>query len=483
MDRGRCRQGSAPRNRPLWVPTRSDHAEGNSGYADTARRTRPWRGRRPLAGTATACAGPGSPCVWPCPSPHGPHGAPHGPDRDARTQGVGQCQSPSAATAQREPGARQHEQAPAATAAVVAGRARAKGTAGQHTRVRTQGRAALSRALDRGRHAARERPRRLPARWPPGDAMDRLREASKSLNHEAAPGMDGQPWATYGAQRAPTLRAWSDRRTRGASHAPPVERVSMPHAEGRQRPSGTPTLEDHIVQRATGAVRNALDAKAILGCSSGARPGRSPPQALDAVTVGREKRPSNGGLDADRRGLYDAIAHAWLAQCVEHRRGAQRVVRHRWPWRKAGVLEAGHGRQQEEGTPQGGSARRLLAPRSLHAVFALWAAQWRRLALGRWAQERRQRRGQGTPEPCDFLGLTPMGGTTTQGTCTVRRHTSAKRLRKKLQEVQHTLRVRMHWPIEKLGAWLKRVVAGHSRDDGVPRTMRRLRVFRERILR
>ncbi len=43
--------------------------------------------------------------------------------------------------------------------------------------------------------------------------------------------------------------------------------------------------------------------------------------------------------------------------------------------------------------------------------------------------------------------------------------------------------MRMHWPIEKLGAWLKRVVVGHYRYDGVPRNMGRLRVFRERVLR
>ena len=63
-----------------------------------ARRTRTWRGRRPLACTETSCAGLGRPCVWPCPSPQGPHGAPQGHDHDARTQGVGQFQSPSEAT-------------------------------------------------------------------------------------------------------------------------------------------------------------------------------------------------------------------------------------------------------------------------------------------------------------------------------------------------------------------------------------------------
>src|SRR5262249_17825539 len=101
----------------------------------------------------------------------------------------------------------------------------------------------------------------------------------------------------------------------------------------------------------------------------------------------------------------------------------------------------------------------------------------------RWASERRQRRGQGKPETFDFLGLTHMCSTTKRGKCTVRRCTIATRLRKKLQEVKQTLRERMHWPIEKLGAWLTRVVVGHYRYYGVPRTMGRLWVFRECILR
>jgi RNA-directed DNA polymerase len=427
-----------------------------------------------------------------------------------------------------------NQQAQVATAEVGEGRELAKGNAGQHNRVRTQCRAALSRALDRVRQAARDSTIRLTALWHHVYAIDRLREAYKSLNHDAAPGMDGQTWATYGEQLEPNLRELSDRLKRGAYQAPPVERVYIPKADGRQRPIGKPTLEDNIVQRATVEVLNAIYEKEFLGFSYGARPGRSPHQALDAVTVGIEKRNINWVLDADIRGFYEAIDHEWLAKFVAHRIGDQRVVRHIWKWLKAGVLEDGHWRPQEEGTPQGGSASPLLANLYLHDVFDLWAAQWRRrhargeviivrycddfmvgfqykddaeqflsdvrerfhrfhlelhpdktrlIAFGRWAQERRQRRGQGKPETFDFLGFTHMCGTTKQGKFTVRRHTIAKRLRKKLQEVKQTLRVRMHWPIEKLGAWLKSVVAGHYRYYGVPRNMSMLRVFRERILR
>jgi len=259
-----------------------------------------------------------------------------------------------------------NNQAQAATAEVVEGRELAKGNSGKQTRVRTQGRAALSRALDRVRQAAKDSAMRLTALWHHIHAIDRLREAYYSLNHDAAPGVDGQTWATYGEQLDTNLRELSDRLKRGAYQASPVERVYIPKADGRQRPIGKPTLEDKIVQRAPVEVLNAIYEEEFVGFSYGARPGRNPHHALDAVTVGREKRNINWVLDADIRGFYEAIDHAWLVKFVEHRIGDQRVVRHMRKWLKAGVLEDGQWRQQEEGTPQGGSASPLLANLYLH---------------------------------------------------------------------------------------------------------------------
>src|SRR5262245_66381132 len=66
-----------------------------------ARRSRTWRGRRPLAGTETLCAEPGRPCIWPDEPSPGPHGEPTGYDRDGRMQGVGQPHSIDEALEQR----------------------------------------------------------------------------------------------------------------------------------------------------------------------------------------------------------------------------------------------------------------------------------------------------------------------------------------------------------------------------------------------
>jgi RNA-directed DNA polymerase len=88
---------------------------------------------------------------------------------------------------------------------------------------------------------------------------------------------------------------------------------------------------------------------------------------------------------------------------------------------------------------------------------ALHPDKTRLMEFGRWASERRQRRGQGKPATFDCLGLTPICSKTRTGKLTVRRKTVAKRLCKTLQEVKQTLRERMHWPMRQLGAWLKSV--------------------------
>ena len=102
-----------------------------------------------------------------------------------------------------------------------------------------------------------------------------------------------------------TLRDLSDRLKRGGYHARPVARVYILKPDGRQRPIVIPTLEDKIVQRATVEVLNAVYEEEFRGFSYGFRPGRSPHDALDAVTVGIEKRNVNWVLDAAIRGFLD----------------------------------------------------------------------------------------------------------------------------------------------------------------------------------
>ncbi|MGB7990757.1 MAG: reverse transcriptase domain-containing protein [Candidatus Methylophosphatis roskildensis] len=130
-------------------------------------------------------------------------------------------------------------------------------------------------------------------------AGERLEAAYFALKRDAAAGVDGQTWKSYGQNLQANLLDLSDRLARGGYRPQPAKRVFIDKADGGKRPLGVPALEDKIVQRATAQVLNAIYEQDFLGFSYGFRPGKSAHNALDAVTVGVSARKVNWILDAD----------------------------------------------------------------------------------------------------------------------------------------------------------------------------------------
>jgi RNA-directed DNA polymerase len=197
---------------------------------------------------------------------------------------------------------------PAAEA--VEGRGLAKGNPPQQNAPRTQGRNGALSALERVRQvAAKDRKKRFTTLLHHIYDPERLRAAYFSLKHEAAAGVDGETWRHYGEGLENNLRELSERLRRGAYRAKPVRRVYIPKADGRQRPLGVTTLEDKLVQRATVEVLNAIYETDFLGFSYGFRPGRSPHNALDALSVGMLTKKVSWVLDLDIRGFLDPSSY------------------------------------------------------------------------------------------------------------------------------------------------------------------------------
>jgi len=415
------------------------------------------------------------------------------------------------------------------------GRPPTKGNAAQPARPRTQRRDdGLVAALERIRIAVeRDKKVKFTALYHHIYNVDHLREAYLRLRRDAAPGVDGQTWQHYGQDLEKNLQDLSARLQRGAYWATPVRRVYIPKADGRQRPLGIPALEDKIVQSVTAQIFSVIWEAEFLGFSYGFRPGRSPHNALDALTVGITRKRVNWVLDADIRGFYDNLSHEWLMKFVQHRIGDQRVLRLIQKWLKAGVLEEGSWTPSEEGAPQGGLISPVLANLYLHYAFDLWAHQWRKrnargeviltryaddfvvgfehraeaeqfqrdlterlgkfnlelhtdktrlIEFGRFAAANREKRGEGKPETFNFLGFTHICGKTRKGYFTVKRQTMRKRLRAKVQAVKIELKRRLHDPIPKQGEWLRSVVLGHFRYYGVPLNGPALSEFRHQVL-
>ena len=387
-------------------------------------------------------------------------------------------------------------------------------------------------ALDRVRQVAvRDKEARFTALLHHVD-VDRLRDAYRAINPNAAPGVDTVTWAAYGQDLEDNLRGLHERLHAGRYRARPTRRVYIPKADGRLRPLGIAALEDKILQRAVVEVLNAVYEADFRGFSYGFRPGRGPHDALDALAAGIYKKRVNWVLDADIRDFFGQLDRAWLRKFLEHRIADKRVLRLIDKWLAAGVVEDGVWYQTMQGSAQGASVSPLLANVYLHYVFDLWADWWRRrrahgdviivrfaddftvgfehqadaerfqaelrdrfakfglelhpdktrlIEFGRYAAERRHRRGLGKPETFEFLGFTHVCGKTKAGRFWLRRITISKRMRAKLREVNEQLKARRHQPIPEQGQWLGSVLRGYYAYYAVPGNIRAVRSFRREV--
>jgi group II intron reverse transcriptase/maturase len=255
---------------------------------------------------------------------------------------------------------------------------------------------------------------------------------------------------------------------------------------------------------------------------------------LDALATGITRKKVNWVLDADIRDFFTSLDQSWLQKFLEHRIADERVLRLIRKWVKAGVIEEGTWSETVVGTPQGASASPLLANVYLHYVLDRWVRQWRRrnargdviitrfaddfvagfehkddaqrfladlrerfakfglelhpdktrlIEFGRFASERRAKRGVGKPETFDFLGFTHMCGKSRAGRFMLKRITISKRMRAKLAEVKDQLKRRRHQPIPEQGQWLASVVRGHLAYYAVPGNSHAIKSFRDQVTR
>jgi RNA-directed DNA polymerase len=413
-------------------------------------------------------------------------------------------------------------------------RAETKGNVGQQSTCRTQSRESVSQALERIRKVARERKKERFTALFHHISVELLGDAFYQLKEDAAPGVDRLTWNDYEVKLEDNLEDLHDRVQRGAYRALPSRRVYIPKPDGRQRPLAVAALEDKIVQRAVVTLLNAIYEEDFLGISYGFRPGRGTHDALDALCVGIDSKKVSFILDADIRSFFDEIDQQWLIRFLEHRIGDRRIIRLIQKWLKAGVLEDGVVSVSGRGTGQGSVISPLLANIYLHYALDLWAVRWRRrmatgdmiivryaddfivgfqhhidarffleqmrerlgrfalslhpektrlIEFGRFAAERRERRGLGKPETFNFLGFTFICGKTRAGRFQIKRKTRADRMRAKLKMVQEEMRRRMHQPISDQGKWLYYVVSGYFNYHAVPTNFRALVAFRTEIAR
>src|SRR6266508_477682 len=139
--------------------------------------------------------------------------------------------------------------APAA-AEPVEERRPAKGNTDSTTRPGLRAGPGVTNGLDRVREAARQDKDARFTALLHHVTPARLYAAYLAIRPQAAAGVDGVTWTSYGMNLEANLRDLNVRVHSGAYRARPSRRAYIPKADGRQRPLGIAALEDKILQRA-----------------------------------------------------------------------------------------------------------------------------------------------------------------------------------------------------------------------------------------
>jgi hypothetical protein len=143
-------------------------------------------------------------------------------------------------------------------AEVVEGRGAAEGNTDGSTGPGRSAGDGVPSGLDRVREAAR---RDKTARFTAllhHVTLPRLFLAYEQIRPQAAAGVDGVTWASYGMNLEANLQDLHRRVHSGAYQARPSRRAYIPKADGRLRPLGIAALEDKILQRAVVQVLEAI---------------------------------------------------------------------------------------------------------------------------------------------------------------------------------------------------------------------------------
>ena len=356
-----------------------------------------------------------------------------------------------------------------------------------------------------------------------------LTAAHQALSADKAAGIDAVTKEEYGKRLQENIADLLERMKRQAYKPQPVKRAYIPKTDGKKRPLGIPTYEDKLVQKALNEILTVIYEPEFLDCSYGFRPARNCHDALKEISRILETRRVSYVVDADIKGFFDNVDHDWMMKFLQERIQDANLLRLIQRFLKAGVMEEGKISETEAGTPQGGVISPTLANVYLHYVLDLWfMVKVRReckgeayliryaddfccffqyqedverfhgklkerlekfsleiseektkiIEFGRYAKERKEKRGQGKPETFDFLGFTHYCSNGKSGSYRVKRKTSRKKFIAKLKVIRDWLHKNMHTEISDLIKQLNAKLIGHYRYYGVTDNRSRIHAFR-----
>lgn len=355
-----------------------------------------------------------------------------------------------------------------------------------------------------------------------------LLQCHKELDGKKAIGIDGVTKEEYNQNLEENIRNLVLRLKNKAYKPNPVLRVYIPKANGKMRPLGIASYEDKIVQLGLKKILEAVYEPKFQENMYGFRPQMNCHMAIQSMCRNIVRKHINYVVDADIKGFFDHMSHEWTKEFVKYYIQDPNILWLIEKYLKSGVLDKGEYKANEEGAAQGNIISPILANIYMHHVLILWfKAMWtnrgqgdcflvayaddflagfenkreaenyfrdmrirlnkfgleietsksRLLEFGRYAKERRMRRGEGKPETFDFLGFTFYCGESKAGKFCVIPRTSSKKFRAKVKEMKEWLRNQLTKPLSSIMKTLNRKLIGHYRYYGISHNVQMLVKF------
>ena len=363
-----------------------------------------------------------------------------------------------------------------------------------------------------------------------------LLKCHKELSGKKAVGVDKVTKEEYSRNLEENIKSLVLRLKNKSYKPQPVKRVYIPKANGKKRPLGIAAYEDKIVQLGLKKILEAVYEPKFQENMYGFRPKRNCHMAIKDMCTKIIRRRIDYIVDADIKGFFDHMSHEWTLKFVGYYIKDPNILNLINKFLKAGILEEGEYKASDEGSVQGGNISPVLANIYMHHVLMLWydlyyrkrgrgmsflvvfaddfiagfeqkeeaerfyrelqerlakfgleieKSKSRLVEFGRYARERRLRRGLGKPETFNFLGFTFYCGKTSKGKFCVITKTNSKRMGMKLKEMNKWLKENKILPLKVLIMKLNQKLSGHYNYYGLTYNVRSLMNFRyntERLL-
>ena len=362
---------------------------------------------------------------------------------------------------------------------------------------------------------------------------DFLKGCYSSLGRNKASGIDGVSWKEYGKKLEENLKGLVVRLKAKQYRPQAARRVYIPKDAHTMRALGIPAQEDKVVQKAVSRILEAIYEADFKDSSHGFRPRRGCHTALKAVDRTLMSRPINHVIEADIKGFFDNVSHAWMMEFLGKRITDPSLLRIIGRFLIAGYKDTELLVESEKGTPQGGNLSPMLANIFLHYVLDEWFEnevkpqvkgechlvryaddfvimvrykdeaskvvelirerfkrhelelhpdKTRVISFGRYERENahKQKRKANT---FDFLGLTHYCALSRCGKHIIGRRTAAKRFRKKVKEMNQWLKAERNLlRLSEIWQTLAAKLRGHFQYYGISGNYRGIQRYSQCVI-